>query len=223
MDNLQNTAIDLGMVSVIIPTYNRSSQVKACIKSVLDSSYTNMEIILVDNASTEDISSVAASFDSKKIVYVKLRKNKMAAGGRNAGIRRAKGDYLLFLDSDNVVDQFMIEKLVEAVYENDEIGMIGPLMMYNKLKNRVWFAGGSVNLITSRMNCLSNTNNAMFEMDKGYRFIRTGHLPNCMMITREVQEKVGYFDESYYIMFEEADYAARVSRAGGEKSNSSLQ
>ncbi len=89
-------------VSVIIPTYNRSAVLQKCVDSVLRSDYSPIEVVIVDNASTDDTESVCASrygadTDGRQIQYVRLPENRMAAGGRNAGIGHATGDYLLFL------------------------------------------------------------------------------------------------------------------------------
>ncbi len=90
-------------------------------------------------------------FSNRNIKYVRLLRNRKAAGGRNAGIQRAKGEYLLFIDLDNVVDPLMIGEMVLVADRDASIGMIGPLMLYHKANDRVWFCGNDMNLITSKV------------------------------------------------------------------------
>lgn len=102
-------------VSVIIPTFNRVSMVCDCIDSVLQSTYKNMEILIVDNGSTDNTREIVSDKYSNvsEVSVIRLEQNLMAAGGRNAGIKVATGKYLLFIDSDNIIDSHMIEILVD--------------------------------------------------------------------------------------------------------------
>jgi glycosyltransferase involved in cell wall biosynthesis len=95
-------------VSVILPTYNRAHLISRAIKSVLDQTYQNLELIVVDDGSTDDTKYVVKSVDDERIKYVKHEQNKGANAARNTGIRTAKNDYIAFQDSD---DQWFPEKL----------------------------------------------------------------------------------------------------------------
>lgn len=96
-------------VSVVIPFYNRNSEVKRAIDSVMKQSHKNIEIILVDDGSSDDTSDIENIAKSNK--YIKLYRNKRnfgASTSRNVGINKATGDYIAFLDSD---DEFKVDKL----------------------------------------------------------------------------------------------------------------
>lgn len=93
-------------VSVIIPTYNRGEFIGKAIDSVLKQTYTNYEIIVVDDGSTDDTRKVVKSY-GKKVRYI-YQENKGPSAARNRGINAAKGEYVAFLDSD---DQFLPHKL----------------------------------------------------------------------------------------------------------------
>lgn len=96
-------------VSVIIPFYNRADVLERAIKSVKGQSYNNYEIILVDDGSSDDISTIEKQIkNDKKIKLIKNKKNMGASYSRNCGIKEATGDYIVFLDSD---DEFVKEKL----------------------------------------------------------------------------------------------------------------
>lgn len=89
-------------ISVILPTYNRSGSLVAAMKSVLTQSHEDLELIVVDDASTEDIESVVHSVDDHRIRYVRRPRNGGAAAARNTGLGHAKGDYIAFQDSDDL-------------------------------------------------------------------------------------------------------------------------
>ena len=204
----------MARVSVIIPTFNRCEDVMRLLESLCKSTYRDFEIILVDNASTESFSAVVDAWKENDIPlqYVRLEKNMMAAGGRNAGIHYASGEFLCFIDSDNIVDSDMLLHLVETMDEDKQIGMVGPLMLYYKKPDRIWFAGNDINMVTSKTTYW-NKEQSMNSVHLDEIF-ETDHIPNLMMVRKSVQEQIGDFDESYYIMYEEADYAWRIRNAG---------
>lgn len=94
-------------VSVIIPTYNRANLVREAIKSVLNQTYRNFEIIVVDDGSTDDTGKLVGSFNSK-IKYFYQENTGLPAKARNRGILEARGEYIAFLDSD---DKWVKDKL----------------------------------------------------------------------------------------------------------------
>lgn len=101
------------LVSVIIPTYNRAHLVKRAIDSVLKQTYKNFEIIVVDDASSDNTEQIINLFADRRIIYIKQEKNMGVAAARNAGIKKARGKYIAFLDSD---DEFCAGK-IESVLE----------------------------------------------------------------------------------------------------------
>ena len=111
-------------VSVIIPTYNRALMVKDAIQSVLDQTYSDYEIIVVDDGSTDNTSKVINDLRSHsgKVHYIH-QENKGRSAARNIGVHAARGDYIAFLDSD---DMFLPEKLrvqVMTLENNLDFGM----------------------------------------------------------------------------------------------------
>lgn len=90
------------MVSVIIPTYNREKTIERAINSVLKQTYENIEIIVVDDASTDNTESVVRTISDPRLKYIKVEKNRGACNARNVGIDNAKGEYIAFQDSDDV-------------------------------------------------------------------------------------------------------------------------
>src|SRR5215469_5816845 len=89
-------------VSVLIPSYNRAELLRSAISSVLNQSCSDFELIVVDDGSTDHTKDVAGSFGTDKLLYVWLEHSGNLSKLRNAGIRRANGRLLAFLDSDDL-------------------------------------------------------------------------------------------------------------------------
>lgn len=97
-------------ISVIIPTYNRESTIKASIESVLGQTYDNIEVIVVDDGSTDNTEKVVKSIKDKRLKYIKQKKNAGACMARNIGIEKATGTYISFQDSDDIYYKNKLEK-----------------------------------------------------------------------------------------------------------------
>jgi glycosyltransferase involved in cell wall biosynthesis len=98
----------MALVSVIIPTYNRAETVSRAIDSVLDQSHDDLEVLVVDDGSTDDTESVLESYDDERVRPIYHETNQGANVARNTGIEHARGKYVAFLDSD---DEWRPEKL----------------------------------------------------------------------------------------------------------------
>ncbi|MDD3304945.1 MAG: glycosyltransferase [Bacilli bacterium] len=98
-------------VSVIIPFYNRIDLVLNAINSVIKQTYKNLEILIIDDGSSEDVSKIKKLITKdKRINYIRLNKNKGASNARNVGIDKATGEYIAFLDSDDLFEKDKIAK-----------------------------------------------------------------------------------------------------------------
>ena len=101
-------------ISVIIPTYNREETIIDSINSVLKQTYHNLEIIIIDDGSTDNTESLISNLNDDRIKYIKLNENKGASFARNEGIKIASGKYITFQDSD---DLYHLDK-IERQYKN---------------------------------------------------------------------------------------------------------
>ena len=90
------------LVSVIMPTYNCGRFIAESIRSVIAQTYTNWELIIVDDCSTDDTAERVAGFDDPRISYQRNTRNMGAALTRNKALREAQGRYIAFLDADDV-------------------------------------------------------------------------------------------------------------------------
>ncbi|MEM3828974.1 MAG: glycosyltransferase family 2 protein [Conexivisphaerales archaeon] len=193
------------LVSVIIPTFNRRNDLLHCLRSLTESSYKNMEIIVVDNGSTDDTSE-AVKRHYPNVRLIDLDKNTGVTGGRNAGARVAKGDFILFLDHDMVVDKEMVGTLISFMLNDENIGAIGPVIYYFNEPTKIWAAGTSINILTGKVSFNTReTNEAYFEVQV---------LPAAIMVRREILQKIGLFDETFFAVYEDTDFCFRIREAG---------
>ena len=109
------------LISVIIPVYNVSKYLNKCLESICSQTYNNLEIITINDGSTDDSLSILKEWKKKdKRIIVVDKKNGGLSSARNAGIEKATGKYIMFIDSDDFADK----KLVESLYKN--------IIKYNK-------------------------------------------------------------------------------------------
>jgi glycosyltransferase involved in cell wall biosynthesis len=107
------------LVSVIIPTYNREKLLKRCIKSVLNQSYENFEIVVVDNYSDDDTANLIHDINSDRIRFFQINNEGVIAKSRNFGIKKAKGKYVAFLDSDDWWDKHKLKLCLNYMSDYD--------------------------------------------------------------------------------------------------------
>ena len=107
------------MVSIIIPTYNRARTIEKSIYSVLNQTYQDIEVIVVDDCSTDETQKIVNNINDKRVRYVKMEFNGGACAARNRGIDEAKGDYIAFQDSDDVFYPEKIEVQLAELNNNN--------------------------------------------------------------------------------------------------------
>lgn len=108
----------IDMVSIITPTYNCGSYIAETIKSVLSQTYSNWEMIIVDDCSTDNTAEVVASFEDPRIRYHRLENNSGAAVARTKAMELAKGSFMAFLDSDDLWTPDKLERQLKFMSDN---------------------------------------------------------------------------------------------------------
>ena len=178
------------LVSVVIPTHNRGYCIERAIHSVLNQTWHNLELIIVDDASTDNTESVVGNISDNRLRYIKLEKNGGANHARNVGIQHANGNYVAFNDSDDewlpkkLEKQIQLMKLQERI-EGEQVGAVYCVM--TKYKN------GEVYEIAPQMEILSeNGMGDIYEYLQGNMFIST----QTLLFRKKVLEDVGFFDEN---------------------------
>jgi hypothetical protein len=202
------------LVYIIILNWNRKDDTLACLRSIKDVKYPQLSVVLVDNASRDGtVESVRENFPAVEVIT--NSENLRFAGGNNVGIDYAmqnKADYILLLNNDTEVAPDFLSELVSVAENNDRVGMLGPKIYYHNTPKMIWFAGGRIEFWKGWLSHIG-----IRELDHGqYDSIRdVDYLTGCcLLVKREVIEKVGTLDESYFIYGEDADWCIRAYRAG---------
>jgi len=181
-------------VSVIIPVYNREIELKRAIKSVLNQSFQDFEIIVIDDGSSIDIKRIIEEFNSDRLVYLRNEKNKGISFSRNRGISLAKGDLIAFLDSD---DEWLKDKLKKQIeyLNNTQYRIVHT--------EEIWIRNGK------RVNPKKRHTKS-----GGNIFIQSLELclisPSSVLIKKEIFEEYGLFDEDLLVC-EDYDLWLRIT------------
>ena len=174
---------DLPLVSVIIPTYNRAHLVGRAIRSVLNQTYQDFELIVVDDGSTDSTEKVVKGFIDDRIRYIRHNENKGGSAARNSGIEVARGGYVAFQDSD---DEWLPEKLEKQlkVFEDapPDVGVV-----YTRLR---WLDERTRMELGPAKSTREMGGNIHTDLLEG-NFIGTP----TVLVRRECFDKVGVFDE----------------------------
>jgi GT2 family glycosyltransferase len=198
-------------VAVVILNYKVADLVLKCVDSVKNSSYQEKLIIVVDNNSNDHLADKLQL--SKELIFIQSKENSGYTGGNNLGIKEAlkqKADYILVLNPDTEVEKDTIKILVEKA-EKLEVGILCPKIYFSDSKT-IWFAGGIMdyaNVLGSNRG-VDEEDTGQFDKDEEMDLV-TGA---CMLVRAEVFEKIGLFDENYFLYYEDTDFCFRAKKAG---------
>ncbi len=167
------------MISVVIPTYNRAQFVKEAIASVLEQTYKDFELIVVDDGSTDETPQVLAAYGDK--LKVLRQENKGVSAARNAGISAAQGEWIAFLDSDDLWKKQKLEKQVEWLQAHPQVRICHT--------DEIWIRRG---VRVNPMKKHAKPNGWIFEQCLPLCVVS----PSSVLIHRSLFEKHGVFDES---------------------------
>lgn len=107
----------MNKVSIIVPIYNEENNLRKCIESLINQTYKNLEIILINDGSTDNSKEIIDSYKDKRIVAIH-KKNTGIGDTRNTGIDKSTGDYIMFVDSDDYIELNCVEILLKNLNEN---------------------------------------------------------------------------------------------------------
>lgn len=187
------------LVSVVIPTYNRADELRRALQSVIGQTYTNWEVCVVDNNSTDLTDDVVRSFKDSRIRLLKIHNKGVIASSRNLGIRSAKGEYIAFLDSD---DWWKPEKLQKSM----EFFSAGADVVYHNLYLVDSISRSSFSRQTNTVSAPSSIMNCL--LSRGFS------IPNSSAISRAgTLRAAGYLSEDKnLISVEDLDLWLRISK-----------
>jgi len=212
--NPQEKAPAVPRVAVILVHLEQEVLTADCIESLRHVSYPNVDIVLVDNGSTNG-SGLRLQMKFPDIHFIRNETNSGFAGGNNVGIRLALergADYIMLLNNDTVVDSGFIEPLVRYADTNSSVGVQGCKIYFFDPNDKLWFAGGCLKPHSGR-----GYHRGLLEPDSGQydNIEETDFVTGCMMfIASDVIREVGFLDEQWFLYLEDVDWCMRARRAG---------
>ena len=209
----------LEKVSVIIVNWNGEEHLKKCIPTLEKIDYPNFEIIFVDNASKDQSIDLIKDFAKRmrqknvKIHTVVNKKNLGFAGGNNVALSSVTGKYVLLLNNDTTVTKNFIKELVTAIEKNPNVDCVQSKILSMDYPEKLDSVGAY----------LTNTgflyHYGYFQKNKlSYDSTRELYTAKgaCMMVKKEVIDKIGLFDPDFFAYFEESDFCHRIWLSGGK-------
>jgi len=225
-------------IAIVTVSYNSSKHTNDLLRSLerADLNDLDLKIFIVDNGSykkfhpLKDTDSHHSNHNSlhDHVSIIRSEKNLGFAGGFNLGIKEALdqgAEYILILNNDTKVYSDMIQKLLQTLDSNPQIGVVVPKIYFatghefhkkrykeNELGKVIWYAGGSTD-----WDNIKSVHRGVDEVDNGqYDEIEPTEFATgcCIFFKREVLEKVGLFNEKYFLYYEDADLSERIKKTG---------
>ncbi len=214
-------------VVISILNYNNSRDTVECLDSILRQNLTGLELTtyVLDNGSQEIFEVDTSKYLKINLTVISSRKNTGFTGGHNLVYREAEKpfDYFMILNNDCVLDKESLGKLIAHMHGN--VGAVVPKIYFTKgheyHKNRykkddlgkiIWYAGGEIDWknIVSKHFGLDEVDKGQFDEEKNITFA-TGA---CVVFKNEVIKKVGFFDNRFFLYYEDADLSVRINKNG---------
>ena len=199
----------VSLVSIIVLNYNAGQLLLNCVDSLKKSTYSNLEIIVVDNISS-DGSQTKCKEKFPNIKLIQNKKNLGYCGGNNIGIKEAKGEYIVILNPDTIIEPNCIEELISAQNKFGE-GLYQPKILSLNEENIVQSTGNMLHIFGFG-----------FARDKGKKDVdgrteiqKIGYASGtCLFTTRKVIEKIGLLDEFLFLYHDDLDLGWRAAQIG---------
>ncbi len=192
-------------VFIVVLHFGSVEVTNDCLSSIFKSRLSFENLIVVDNT---------GNFETKngKVLVIKNKKNLGFAGGVNVGIKYAlskKADYILLLNNDTIVKQNFLKALTEFSEQFENAGIVGPAIKFRRDGKTVYDIGGKINIVFGR-----TTHNEVFKLTNKKPRV-ADYISGCaMLIKKEVFEKIGLFDERFFLYYEDVDFCIRTKNKG---------
>lgn len=202
------------LIYIILVNYNGYKDTIECVNSLKKVNYKNYRIVIVDNASSNNSLGILKQKINDCII-IESKENLGFAGGNNLGIKYAldhNADYIMFLNNDTLVNNDFLNNMIMSFTKDNKVGLVGCKIMHYPAKNIIWYGGGYIDWFK-----FIGTHCGMGQIDKGQCDTEkeidfmTGC---CMLIKKEVFEKVGFLSEDYFMYFEDVDFCVNIKNFG---------
>ena len=209
--NLQSLAPNLQpLISIIIVNWNGAQHLPACLNALRAQTYREFEVIVADNASRDESRQLLAR-DYAEVKVVALPENRGFTGGNNAGIRAARGEFVILLNNDTEVDPHWLEEISTTFQRHPEAGIVASKMKLFDRRDTFHTAGDFY-----RLDGIPG-NRGVWEVDRGqydreeYVFSACG---GSAAYRRAMLDQIGLLDEDFFYSCEDIDLAWRAQLAG---------
>ena len=197
------------LISIIVLNYNAGELLLNCIDSLKKSTYQNIEILVVDNISSDD-SHTKCKKQFPDIKLIQNRKNLGYCGGNNVGIKEAKGEFIVILNPDTIVEENWLDEMFNAFNEFGD-GLYQPKIISLNESDIIQSTGNMIHVFGFG-----------FARDKGRKIIKKkeeiekiGYASGtCLFTTKKVLEKVGLLDEFLFLYHDDLDLGWRAAQIG---------
>ncbi len=192
-DKLENKNIK-PLVTVVIPYYNDGAYIEETVESMLNQTYKNIEIIIVNDGSTDDFSIQKLNIFNNSKIKIIHQKNTGLSAARNSGFKKAISEYILTIDSDDLFENTFVEKAIEILIKNDDTGAVSAWAEGFGVRKFLWkLTGGKIEDFVYGNQCVA-----------------------CALIRKSVWTKIGGYREELKNGYEDWDFWLRVTDLGYE-------
>lgn len=204
--------INTPILSIVIPCFNAEKYIRGCLNSILRSEFQNYEVIVVDDNSKDKSREILKSYEHQpQIRVLYLDQNQGPAKARNLGVKNSSGKYLLFLDIDTEIDDSCVKAVVDKFEDDQKVGALQTKLLRGQT-SKIDAAGHFLSFFGFPYEIGGGKNESAHNKET----VIFGPRGAGMAIRREILEKIGGFDEDYFIYGEETDLSWRAWLAGSE-------
>jgi len=212
-------------IASIILTYNDFEKTKKSINSLIESNLSkSIEhfIIVIDNGSSDkyleglkNLQKDCSKFEKIKFTFNK--KNLGYGGGNNIGISYAlediQADAILLINNDAYLEKNTLNELINFLFSDPNIGIVGPTICYYGNKDKIWHGGGFFKIL--KMGIINFGKNKSFDEISKMQPIEVDFINLCVaLIKKEVFEKIGFLDHNFFLYYDDTDFCYRAKKAG---------
>ena len=201
------------LVFAVVTNYNNRTDTEETVRSMRASSYPNLSICVLDNGSTDGSADYLAGRLDRDVILLRNRVNEGVSRAYNRGIREALrrgADYILIANNDIEIESDCIGKLVSRAEEPGGPDLCAPVMYYFWDRTKIWFTGGGVDFVAGQADHCSSLEEFRC-LPQERRFITA-----CAMLIRSSMiQRAGYYDERFFMYYDDTDFSLRVARGGG--------
>lgn len=205
----------IARVTVIVLNWNGKDDTIECLNSLKLIDYSSLDILVVDNGSSDDSVEVIRS-EFPDVAVIEAGENLGYAGGNNVGIKYALqqgAEYILVLNNDTIVDPNLVDAFIEAANAYPEAGILNAKIYYYSEPHKIWAVGGGWNKNNCDLILIG-----LGEIDDGIIYkepFEVDYAIGCaLFFHRTVVERIGFIEDKFFLNFEEIDWCSRARKAG---------